>query len=56
MQFQQFEKPDVTSALEFQTLSKEFDPEIVILGGVITTAWDLIYPEIMNEIRSRFFF
>ncbi len=26
------------------------------MGGVITTAWDLIYPEIIKEIRSRVFF
>ncbi len=35
---------------------KGIDPEIVVLGGIITTAWDLIYPEIMKEIRSRVFF
>jgi len=35
---------------------KGIDPEIVVLGGVITTAWDLIYPEIIKEIRSRVFF
>jgi predicted NBD/HSP70 family sugar kinase len=35
---------------------KGIDPEIVILGGIITTAWYLIYPEIIKEIRSRVFF
>jgi len=35
---------------------KGIDPEIVVLGGIITTAWDLIYPEMMREIRSRVFF
>ncbi len=35
---------------------KGIDPEIVVLGGIITTAWDLIYPEITKEIRSRVFF
>ena len=35
---------------------KGIDPEIVVLGGVITTAWNLIYPEIIKEIRSRVFF
>ena len=27
-----------------------------MLGGAITGAWDLIYPEIMKEIESRVFF
>jgi predicted NBD/HSP70 family sugar kinase len=35
---------------------KAIDPEVIVLGGLITQAWDIIYPEIMKEIKERVFF
>jgi len=35
---------------------KGIDPEIIVLGGAITGVWNMIYPEIMQEIESRVFF
>ncbi|MFQ5823702.1 MAG: ROK family protein [bacterium] len=35
---------------------KAIDPEVIVLGGVITQAWDIIYPEILREIKNRVFF
>ncbi|NIR70499.1 ROK family protein [candidate division KSB1 bacterium] len=34
---------------------KAIDPEVIILGGAITQAWDVIYPEIAKEIEARVF-
>jgi predicted NBD/HSP70 family sugar kinase len=35
---------------------RSFDPELIIVGGVITQAWDLVYPEIMETVNTRGFF
>ncbi len=35
---------------------KAIDPKTIVLGGAITQAWDIIYPEIISEIKSRVFF
>jgi N-acetylglucosamine repressor len=32
------------------------DPEAIVIGGSITKAWDLIYPEIMDAVTRRAFF
>jgi predicted NBD/HSP70 family sugar kinase len=32
------------------------DPEVIVLGGIITQAWDIIYPKIIQEIKDRVFF
>lgn len=35
---------------------KAIDPEVIVLGGVITQAWKIIYPKIIEEIKNRVFF
>jgi predicted NBD/HSP70 family sugar kinase len=35
---------------------KAVDPDAIIIGGHIRTAWDLIAPEIMEAVRKRAFF
>ncbi len=35
---------------------KGIDPEVIVLGGAIIEAWDLIYPEIRQAIQQRVFF
>lgn len=35
---------------------RSFDPELIIVGGTITQAWDLVYPEIMETVNKRGFF
>ena len=35
---------------------KIIDPSTIIIGGKITQAWDLIYPQIMNVIEKRAFY
>ncbi len=35
---------------------KGIDPEVIILGGAITNAWPIVYPEIKQEIKQRLFF
>ncbi|MFQ5639586.1 MAG: ROK family protein [bacterium] len=37
-------------------IMKAIDPEVVVLGGLITGAWNIIYPEISREIEKRVFF
>lgn len=32
------------------------DPEAIIVGGTITKAWDLVYPEIINTVTRQAFF
>lgn len=34
---------------------RTFDPEVVVVGGLITQSWDLIYPEIMETVQRRGF-
>lgn len=35
---------------------KAVDPEAIIIGGRITGAWDIVYPEIMQTLSIRAFF
>lgn len=35
---------------------KALDPEAIIIGGKITNAWEIIYPEIMQTLAKRAFF
>jgi predicted NBD/HSP70 family sugar kinase len=35
---------------------RSFDPELIIVGGTITQAWELVYPEIMETVNKRGFF
>jgi N-acetylglucosamine repressor len=35
---------------------RSFDPELIIVGGTVTQAWDLVYPEIMETVNKRGFF
>ena len=41
--------------LGISTIIKTIDPETVVLGGKIATAWDLIYPEIMRTVEHKSF-
>lgn len=42
--------------LGISNIIKALDPQAIIIGGRITKAWNLIYPEIMNVIKQRAFF
>jgi predicted NBD/HSP70 family sugar kinase len=35
---------------------KAVDPEAIIIGGRITSAWEIVYPEIMQTLSIRAFF
>lgn len=35
---------------------KTVDPDAIIVGGEITRAWDLVAPQILQEVKSRGFF
>ncbi len=35
---------------------KAVDPEAIIIGGRVTEAWDIVYPEIMQTLSIRAFF
>ncbi len=35
---------------------RSFDPEVIIIGGLVTQVWDLVYPEIMEAVNARGFF
>lgn len=35
---------------------RSFDPEPIIIGGLITKAWDMVYREIMETVNKRGFF
>ena len=35
---------------------KAIDPHVIIIGGKITQAWDIIHPQIMEAVMSRAFF
>jgi predicted NBD/HSP70 family sugar kinase len=35
---------------------KAVDPEVIIVGGRITNAWEIVYPEIMQTLSMRAFF
>lgn len=39
--------------LGISNIIKGLDPEAVVLGGLIIRAWDIIYPEIRDEIKKR---
>jgi predicted NBD/HSP70 family sugar kinase len=42
--------------LGIANIIKAVDPTTIILGGRITRAWDIIYPEIMSIVTRRAFF
>ncbi len=42
--------------LGMANIIKALDPEAIVIGGRITAAWDIIYPEIMQTLSQRAFF
>ncbi|KAA3609329.1 MAG: ROK family protein [Calditrichaeota bacterium] len=42
--------------LGISNIIKAIDPNMIILGGKITAAWEIIYPEIMRAVEKRAFF
>jgi N-acetylglucosamine repressor len=42
--------------LGIANIIRSFDPEVIIIGGSIIQAWDIIYPEIMKTVSQRGFF
>ncbi len=42
--------------LGIANIIRSFDPEVIIIGGTITQAWNVIYPEIMETVNKRGFF
>jgi predicted NBD/HSP70 family sugar kinase len=42
--------------LGIATIVKAFDPHAIIIGGKIVEAWDIIYPQILNEVEKRAFY
>ncbi len=42
--------------LGIANIIRSFDPEVIIIGGTIIQAWELIYPEIMETVNKRGFF
>jgi len=41
--------------LGIANIIRTFDPEVIVIGGLITHAWDVIYPEIMETVKRRGF-
>lgn len=35
---------------------KALDPHAIVLGGKVTSAWDIVYPEIMEVVKTKSFF
>lgn len=42
--------------LGIANIIRSFDPQVIIIGGSITQAWDLVYPQIMETVERRGFF
>jgi predicted NBD/HSP70 family sugar kinase len=42
--------------LGIANIIRSFDPEVIIIGGSITHAWDFVYPIIMETVNKRGFF
>jgi predicted NBD/HSP70 family sugar kinase len=42
--------------LGIATIVKAFDPHAIIIGGRITQAWNIIYPQILKEVEKRAFY
>ncbi len=42
--------------LGVSNIIKAIDPHVIIIGGRITQAWDLVYPEIMTVVTKRSYF
>lgn len=42
--------------LGIATIVKAYDPHAIIIGGKITQAWDIIYPQILKEVEKRAFY
>jgi predicted NBD/HSP70 family sugar kinase len=37
------------------SIIRAFDPEVIVIGGLITNIWDMIYPHIMEAVIERDF-
>ncbi|HEY6951141.1 MAG TPA: ROK family protein, partial [Bacteroidota bacterium] len=35
---------------------RSFDPELIIVGGAIGEAWQIVYPEIIETVNKKGFF
>ncbi len=42
--------------LGISNIVKTIDPHAIIIGGLITQVWDIVYPEIMEVVRTRAYF
>lgn len=42
--------------LGIANIVKAIDPHAIIIGGMITQAWDIIYPQIIKEVEKRAFY
>ncbi len=42
--------------LGISSIIKAIDPHAIIIGGRITRAWDIIYPQILKEVEKRAFY
>ncbi len=42
--------------LGISSIIRAIDPHVIIIGGRITQAWDLVYPEIMTVVTKRAYF
>ncbi|MCL5267453.1 MAG: ROK family transcriptional regulator [Bacteroidetes bacterium] len=42
--------------LGISNIIKAIDPHVIIIGGRITQAWELVYPEIMTVVTKRAYF
>ena len=42
--------------LGIASIIRAFDPEVIVIGGIITQNWDMVYPQIMETVNKRGFF
>jgi predicted NBD/HSP70 family sugar kinase len=42
--------------LGIANIIRSFDPEVIIIGGLVTQVWDMVYPGIMEIVSKRGFF
>ncbi len=42
--------------LGIATIVKAYDPHAIVIGGRITSAWDIIHPRILEEVEKRAFY
>ena len=57
----QFARKELTKTGQYlgrgiANIIRSFDPELIIVGGSVTQAWDIVYPEIMETVNKRGFF